>query len=92
MALGYVVVALVTAAVAIFALENRDRVTVHFLGWFVPDLPVAAVVLLSLVAGMLLAGFPLWIQRWRCRARCRALEARLRALERPPDATPSVKA
>jgi uncharacterized integral membrane protein len=91
-ALGYVVVALVTAAVAVFVLENRDRVTVRFLGWFVPDLPVAAVVLLSLVAGVLLAGFPLWIQRWRCRARCRALEARLQAIERPPDATPPTKA
>jgi uncharacterized integral membrane protein len=91
-ALGYVVVALVAAAVAVFALQNLDPVTVRFLGWFVPDLPVAAVVLLSLAAGMLLAGFPLWIQRWRCRARCRALEARLQATERPAGPTPPVKA
>lgn len=90
MAIGYVIVALVAAAVAAFALQNSAPTSVRFLMWSVDAVPVGALVLLCLAAGLVVAGVPLLIQRWRLRARCRALEARVAALERPlaPPAPP----
>lgn len=76
MRLGYVVVALVGAAVAVFALQNAEPLSVRFLAWSLDGVPAAALVLVSLAAGAVLVGVPLTIQRWRLRARIRALEAR----------------
>jgi uncharacterized membrane protein YciS (DUF1049 family) len=44
-------------------------------------MPVSALILLSLAAGLVVAGIPLGLQRWRLRARVRTLEARVRMLE-----------
>lgn len=81
MALGYVLVAVVAAAVAVFALQNGEPTSVRFLVWRVDAVPVAGLILVSLALGIAVVGVPLWIRGWRLRARCRALEARVAALE-----------
>ena len=90
MALGYLVVAIVAAAVAIFALQNSAPTRVQFALWSIDGVPLAAVVLLALAAGLVAAGVPLLIQRWRLRARVRALEARVAGLDREALETRSV--
>jgi uncharacterized integral membrane protein len=82
-AVGYVIVAIVAASVAIFALQNAEPTKIRFLFWVIDGVPVAALVLLSLAAGIIVAGVPLWLGRWRLRARTRTLEARVATLERP---------
>jgi uncharacterized integral membrane protein len=88
-AFGYVIVAIVAASVAVFALQNAEPTKIRFLFWVVDGVPVAALVLLSLAAGLVVAGVPLWLGRWRLRARARTLEARVAALERPAPSPPS---
>lgn len=89
MALGYLVVAIIAAAVAVFTLQNSAPTRVQFAVWSIDAVPLAAVVLLALAAGLVLAGVPLLIQRWRLRARVRAVEARIVELERQREALES---
>ncbi|HEY9014500.1 MAG TPA: LapA family protein [Gemmatimonadales bacterium] len=81
MTFGYLLVALLTAAVVVFAFQNGTPVSVKFLAWTVPETSVAAVILIALVMGLLIAAIPLWLQRWRLRVRVRSLEAQVRQLE-----------
>ena len=81
MTFGYVVVALLTAAVVVFAFQNGTPVSVRFLTWTVPEVSTAAVILIALVTGLLIAAIPLWLQRWRLRVRVRGLESQVRQLE-----------
>ena len=81
MALGYLAVALLAAAVAVFALQNGTPVGVRFLIWSLRDVPLAALVLVSFAAGLVLTGVPLWFTRWRLASRARTLEAQVRQLE-----------
>jgi uncharacterized integral membrane protein len=71
MKLGYVVVAAVAVVVTVFALQNTDPATVRFLIWRLDTVPLAILVLVSLGAGLLIAGLPLAIRLsvWRSRAR-----------------------
>jgi uncharacterized integral membrane protein len=95
-AFGYLLVAVVAAAVAVFALQNSAPTRVQFLVWHVDDAPISAVILIALGAGLLVAGLPLLIQRWRLRVRVRTLQARLddldsgrgRLPEPPPPSAP----
>jgi len=82
MALGYLLVALIAASVAVFALQNSAPASVRFMVWTVEGLPLAAVALVALGAGLVVAGVPLWIGRWRWRSRARACQARIASLER----------
>ena len=81
MGFGYFIVAVLTAAIVVFAFQNGAPVAVRFLGWTVPEVSTAAVILLALVSGLIIAAIPLWIQRWRLRVRVRALEQQVRQLE-----------
>ena len=81
MTFGYFVVALLTAAIVIFAFQNGTPLSVKFLAWTVPEVSAAAVILIALVSGLLIAAIPLWIQRWRLRVRVRGLETQVRQLE-----------
>jgi uncharacterized integral membrane protein len=83
-AVGYAIVALLAAAVAVFALQNSNPTSVRFAVWSLDGVPLAGLVLVSLVAGIIVAGLPLLIQRWRLRSRVRALERRVQALESAP--------
>src|SRR5437899_6548288 len=89
MALGYLVAAVLAAAVAVFALQNGAPTPVRFLAWQLESVPLAGLILGALAAGLIIAGIPLGLQRWQARAQARRLEARVKELEaRPPTPTP----
>ena len=81
MTVAYLVVAILAAAVAVFALQNGDPTPVRFIVWTADGLPLAALILISLAGGLVIAGVPLMLQRWRLRARLRAAERRVAELE-----------
>jgi len=83
--MGYLFVALVAVVVAIFAMQNTTAVTVRFLAWQVEQVPVAAVVLLSLGAGVIIVGIPLWFRLWRARSRLRSANSSPPPSEPPGD-------
>ena len=82
MAFGYTLVALLAATLAVFALQNTEPTSIKFIVWSMDAMPVSALIFLALAVGIVIAGVPLWIQRWRLRSRIRALEARIAQLER----------
>jgi uncharacterized integral membrane protein len=77
----YLIVAVIASGITVFALQNTMPISVRFLVWSLPETPLATVILVSVVAGIVLVGFPLLISRWRLRARARSLEARLATAE-----------
>ncbi len=70
-------VAVLASALTVFALQNHTAVTIRALVWQLEGMSLAAVILLSAAAGIVLVGVPLWIDRWRLRTRLRALEAKV---------------
>jgi uncharacterized integral membrane protein len=87
--------AVLGAVVAVFALQNGAPATVRFFVWSLDGVPLAGLILGAFVAGLVIAGVPLGIQRWRARAHARRLETRIRSLEgmtvpreTPPSTTP----
>jgi len=93
MTLAYLLMALVGAACAVFALQNIDPVVIRFLGWRVEGMPLALVILLSVLGGLVFASCVGLLRYWKLRSRFRQLEARLAAQERPatPTSTPPAK-
>jgi uncharacterized integral membrane protein len=81
MRFGYLVVAVLTAAIVVFAFQNGTPVAVRFLTWTVPEVSTAAVILLALVAGLIIAAIPLLIRQWRLRFRVRSLQNKVEQLE-----------
>ena len=88
MAIGYVIVAVLAAAVAVFALQNGAPTPVRFLGFRLDGVPLAGLILGAFVAGLIIAGVPLGAQRWRARSQVRRLEAQVRAREETPPREP----
>jgi uncharacterized integral membrane protein len=76
MTLRYLLVAILAAALTVFALQNGAPTRVRFVVWDVDGVSLAAVILLSAAIGVVLVGPALWIERWRLRRRVRDLEAR----------------
>lgn len=91
MTLAYLLMALVGAACAIFALQNMDPVVIRFLGWRVEGMPVALVILLSVLGGLIFASCVGLLRHWKLRSRIRQLEVQLAAQERPGTPTPPAK-
>jgi uncharacterized integral membrane protein len=95
-AFAFLLMALVAGAVAVFTTQNSVPTRVQFLIWVVDGVPLSAVVLGALAAGLLVMGVPLWIGRWRLRSHNRALRNRIQSLENtlarreepPPSASP----
>ena len=85
MAVGYLVVAVLAAAVAVFALQNGAPATVTFFVWNLDGIPLAGLILGAFAAGLLIAGVPLGIQRWRARSQTRPLEAHVKDLQAERD-------
>lgn len=81
MAIAYLIVGLLSASVAIFALQNGQLASLHFLAWSIEGVPLASAILVALSAGLLLAGIPLGIEQLRWRSRARSLENRVAHLE-----------
>jgi uncharacterized integral membrane protein len=80
MTFGYLAVALLAVAVTVFAILNSAPTTVNLVVRQY-EVPLSALILLTLAAGIVVAGIPLGLQRWRLRARARTLEARVKMLE-----------
>jgi putative membrane protein len=72
----YLLVAVVGAAIAVFAIQNIDPVPIGFLGWQIKA-ALSLVVLLSILLGMILTSLLGIVPHWRLRARIRQLESRL---------------
>ncbi len=70
----YVLMALVGAAAAVFAIQNLDPVVIRFLVWRVEGMPLALVILLSAFVGVVFASLSGFAQQWRLRSRLRQLE------------------
>ena len=81
MAIGYLVVALLAAAVAVFALQNGTPTPVKFLAWSLDGIPLAGLILGSFAAGLIIGVVPLGLHRWRSGSRLRQLEEQVRTLE-----------
>jgi uncharacterized integral membrane protein len=76
----YVLMALIGAAAAIFAIQNLDPVVIRFLVWRVEGMPVALVILLSAFIGIVFAALSGFAQQWRLRSRLRQLESQVAQL------------
>jgi len=87
-AIGYLVVALLAAAVAVFALQNGTPTPVRFLVWSLDAIPLAGLILGSFVAGLIIGVVPLAVHRWRARSQLQRLEAQVRTLEAQREQTP----
>jgi uncharacterized integral membrane protein len=87
MAIGYLLVAVLAGIVAVFALQNGTPATVRFFAWHLEGVPLAGLILGAFTAGLVIAGVPLGIQRWRARSHARQLDAHVRDLEAQRDKT-----
>ena len=87
MILIYLLMALVGAAAVAFAVQNPTSVAVSFLVWQTGGMPLSLVILLSALAGIVLASVAGLAQQIRLRLRIRSLEgqvAKLVAASVPP--------
>lgn len=76
-----IVGAVLLIAATIFVLENRDPITINFLGWaYVAPLGVA--LLVAAAAGAIVIYFSGLLKQAQLRAQVRSAEARARELER----------
>jgi uncharacterized integral membrane protein len=92
MTLAYLLMAVVGAACAVFALQNMDPVVIRFLGWRVEGMPLALVILLSVLGGLVFASCVGLLRHWKLRSRIRQLEGQLAAAqERPSTPMPPAK-
>jgi uncharacterized integral membrane protein len=83
---AYLLLVLVGAACAVFALQNMDPVVIRFVTWRVEGMPLGFVILLSVLGGVIFASGVGLLRYWKLRSKIRQLEARLLAAERqtPP--------
>lgn len=89
----YLLMALLGSAATIFALQNSGTVDISFLAWSVTGMPVALVILLSLLLGVVFASLTGVMKILKLKYRVRQLEtqvAQLIAAQTPP--TPSPRA
>lgn len=87
----YLLMALLGSAATVFALQNSGTVDISFLHWSVKGMPVALVILLSLLLGVVFASLSGVMKILRLKYRVRQLEtqvAQLIAAQTPPTPTP----
>lgn len=85
--LWWILLALVALVLILFAVSNREAVSVAL--WPLPDavqLPLYLVVLGSLVVGFLAGEFVAWVRGWRWRREARRSRERIQTLEREIEA------
>ena len=81
MGFAYLIVGVLSATVAVFALQNNQPMSVRFIAWSLDGVPLAGAILVALAAGLILAAVPLAIANVRYRSRVRRLEAKVEMLE-----------
>lgn len=74
MVIMYILMVLVGAAGAIFALQNIDPVVIRFLFWRIEGAPLAMVIILSIAIGVVLTSLIGLVQQLKLRSRIRKLE------------------
>jgi uncharacterized integral membrane protein len=86
----YLLMALLGSAATVFALQNRDPVEIWFLAWSVTGMPLALVILLSLLLGVTFASLSGLVKVLRMRYRIRQLENQVAQLiaTQPAPTTP----
>ena len=89
MTFAYILLVVVGAACAVFALQNMDPVVIRFLTWRVEGTPLGFVILLSVLGGLIFASCVSLLRHWKLRSRIRQLEAKLAAAERPTPTPPA---
>ena len=85
----YLLMALLGSAATIFALQNREPVGIWFLTWSVRGMPLALVILLSLLLGTVFASLSGLVKVMKLKFRVRQLEnqvAQLTAAQTVPPA------
>ena len=82
MIMAYLLVALLGAGIALFAVQNNTSVVVRFLVWQI-DEPLSLVVLLSVLIGIVLTALLGIVRQWKLRSRIRELENRLARSQAP---------
>jgi uncharacterized integral membrane protein len=73
----YLLMALLGSAATIFALQNRDPVEIWFLAWGVKGMPLALVILLSLLVGVVFTSLSGLVKILKMRYRIRQLETQV---------------
>jgi len=76
MSLAYFLVALLGAAIAVFAIQNNSTVVIRFLAWQLES-ALSLVILLSALLGVVLTAMLGAVRHWRLRSRIRQLENQL---------------
>ena len=76
MSMAYLLVALLGAAIALFAIQNNSTVVIRFLAWQIEG-ALSLVVLLSALAGVVLTALLGVVRHWKLRSRIRQLENQL---------------
>ncbi|HSE04304.1 MAG TPA: lipopolysaccharide assembly protein LapA domain-containing protein [Methylomirabilota bacterium] len=76
----YLLMALLGSLATIFALQNRDPVEIWFLTWSVTGMPLALVILLSLLLGVVFASLSGLVKILKLRYRIRQLEGQVSQL------------
>jgi uncharacterized integral membrane protein len=77
MSIVYILMILIGAAGAIFALQNIDPVVIRFLVWRLEGAPLALVIILSIAIGVILTSLFGLVQQIKLRSKIRHLEADL---------------
>jgi uncharacterized integral membrane protein len=85
----YLLMALVGSAATLFAAQNIDPVVIRFLVWRIEGMPLALVILLSLLVGVIFASLTGAVRHWRLRSRVRQLENQVAQLTAAQGVSPS---
>ena len=85
----YLLMALLGSMATIFALQNSGTVDISFLTWSVKGMPVALVILLSLLLGIVFASLTGVMKILKLKYRVRQLEAQVSQLIAAQTASPS---
>ncbi len=85
----YLLMALLGSMATIFALQNRDPVEIWFLAWAVKGMPLALVILLSLLLGVVFASLSGLVKVMKLKFRIRQLENQVAQLTVTQTASPS---
>lgn len=88
----YLLMALLGSAATIFALQNREPVEISFLTWSMKGMPLALVILLSLLLGVVFTSLSGLIKVLRMRFRIRQLENQVAQLIATQPAPPPPRA
>jgi uncharacterized integral membrane protein len=73
----YLLMAVLGSAATVFALQNRDPVEIWFLAWSVKGMPLALVILLSLLVGVVFTSLSGLVKVLKMRYRIRQLETQV---------------